>query len=944
MRSCIYNICFFFCIVPFVFCQLALNQMNTMIRISQQLDMANSPWNASKEPNVCHWKGVTCNSPANNSILSLSLSGFGLSNSSFLPMFCQINSLQSLNFSNNYLTSIPVEFFNSCGGIDGLRSLNFSNNQLAGSLPTFQNFSGLESLDFSFNNLTGNIDSQLNDLSSLKSLNLGFNRFSGSVPNRLGKSRVLERLQLFANNFSGVIPSDIGMYGNLILIDLSGNNLAGRIPETIGNLARLQSLILSSNQLTGVIPFGLSAIKTLQRFSANQNKFFGQIPSNITNFLNILDLSYNELTGRIPSDFLLPSKLQTVDLSYNRLEGPIPEIISPSLVRLRLGSNLLSGPIPPARFASLQNLTYLELENNSFTGMIPPEIGSCPKLALLSLFQNQLNGTVPMELGNLTNLQVLKLQHNKLGGAIPSVIGQLKMLTILNMSWNSLNGTIPSSVSNCVKLLNLNLQGNNLTGSIPYNISNLNSLVELQLGENKLYGRIPLMPLKLQISLNLSNNLFEGGIPKTLSGLDSLEVLDLSNNNFSGEIPDFLIQLSSLTQLILSNNQLSGVVPTFKQNVAINTSGNPGIRAAAKNSPVSSKNRKSIAVTIVITLAAAVLAVGVVAIVLLLISRRFYKVNDEQLQSWEIRSPPRVIQGNLLTANGIHRSNIDFYKAMEVVASPANIVLKTRFSTYYKAIMPSGASYYVKKLNWSDKIFQLSCHDKFEQELEVLGKLSNSNVMIPLAYVLTVDSAYLFYEFASKGTLYDILHGSLKNSLDWASRYSIAVGVAQGLAFLHGCTSSPILLLDLSSKSIVLKSLKEPQVGDIELCKVIDPSKSTGSLSTVAGSVGYIPPEYAYTMRVTMAGNVYSFGVVLLELLTGKAAVSEGTELAKWVSSNSVRPDKRDNILDFNISRTSVVIRNQMLAVLKVALNCVSVSPEARPKMKSVLRMILNAR
>ncbi|KAF2291006.1 hypothetical protein GH714_018261 [Hevea brasiliensis] len=285
------------------------------------------------------------------------------------------------------------------------------------------------------------------------------------------------------------------------------------------------------------------------------------------------------------------------------------------------------------------------------------------------------------------------------------------------------------------------------------------------------------MPVKLQIALNLSSNLFQGRIPNTLSRLGDLEILDLSNNKFSGEIPSFLTQLGSLTQLILSNNQLTGIIPDFKPWVSVNTSGNVGLTNVTKtnNSPEFMKKRKPPVLVVI-------LAIGAAALV------------GEDLPL------SLVIQGNLLTANAIHRSNIDFSKAMEAVADPWNIVLKTRFSTYYKATMPSGASYFVKKLNWSDKIFQLGSHDKFDQELEVLGKLSNSNVMAPLAYVLTVDSAFLFYEHAQKGTLFDVLHGKLGNALDWGSRYSIAVGVAQGLAFLHGYSSGPILSLTFQAE------------------------------------------------------------------------------------------------------------------------------------------------
>ncbi|KAG6675029.1 hypothetical protein I3842_15G078900 [Carya illinoinensis] len=836
-----FSLFFMFLFCPLVFSELPSNQRNAMIDLSNLLNKTDLSWNISKEP--CSWNRVTCSS-GNSSITEISLSGFSLSSSDFLPRLCKIDSLRRIDVSNNALTLIPEGFIKDCGKIGGLELLNISRNRLVGPLPTFQGFVGLKFLDLSFNSLNGNINLQLDGLIALKSLNLSANHFSGLIPTNLGKAMDLEQLELSANAFEGRIPDQIMGYQSLTLIDLGVNNLSGPVPDRIKDLSKLEVLILSSNNFRGQIPAAISNIRTLSRFAANQNHFEGTIPSGITRFLKNLDLSYNKLNGSIPTDMLSPSNLQSVDLSYNLLNGLIPSNISPSLVRLRLGSNSLDGPIPSSVFGKLEKLMYLELENNSLTELIPPELGSCLSLALLNLAGNNLTGTLPGQLGNLSHLQVMKLQSNRLVGEIPVEIALLQKLSTLNVSWNLLNGTIPSWISSMRNLVNVNLQGNSLSGSIPYDISRLNSLLELQLGENQLTGKIPVMPATLQIALNLSSNLFVGPIPDSFQRLTGLEVLDLSNNQLTGEIPTFLTEMRSLTRLLLSNNQLSGIIPKFPSWLTLEARGNEHLTntTTSNTSPKSAKKGKSVAAALLIGFAAALFAVGLVTGLAISISRRYYRVNDEQPQSAEDVPPPQVIQGNLLTANGIHRSNINFTKAMEAVAYSKNIMLKTKFSTYYKAIMPSGSSYFVKRINLSDKIFQFGSHDKFWRELEVLGKLSNSNVMTPLAYVLSVDNAYLFYEFFPKGTLFDVLHGSLENALDWASRYSIAVGVAQGLSFLQGCTSGPILLLDLSSRNIMLKSLKEPQIGDIELCKVIDPSKSTGSLSMVAGSVGYIPP------------------------------------------------------------------------------------------------------
>ncbi|KAF3438325.1 hypothetical protein FNV43_RR21087 [Rhamnella rubrinervis] len=363
--------------------------------------------------------------------------------------------------------------------------LSVSNNKL-GSIPVefvrdCGKIDGLKQLNFSKNRL-----------------NLIYNHFTGSLPTQLGKSKLLEELQLSMNKFLGRIPEEIFGYPNLKLIDLSQNNLSGSVPDRVGELSK---------------------------FEANQNEFGSVIPSGITKFLKNLDLRYNMLSGSIPSDLLSPPNLQSVDLSFNRLEGSLPVNMSSRLIKLRLGNNKLSGTIP-ASFARLQNLTYLELENNGFTKVNPPELGSCQSLALLNLAQNRLMGSLPVQLGKQS--WRFHTQHHEFH-------------------------------------------------DFP---------LELQLGKNQLSGYIPEMPRNLQIALNLSNNLFKGPIPKNLAGLTGLEVLDLSNNKFSGEIPSFLTQLKSLTQLLLTNNSLSGDIPKFNWWVVVEISGNTDLTNLTTGTPV----------------------------------------------------------------------------------------------------------------------------------------------------------------------------------------------------------------------------------------------------------------------------------------------------------------------------------------------------------------------
>lgn len=853
-------LCLFFFFSVFLSCfhvcfpELSSTQTNTMMELSRILNILE--WNLpGSERNPCLWEGVICSRPENSSVISLSLSGLDLSNSSFLPLVCQIQTLESLDVSNNSLSSIPDGFITNCGTLVGL---NLSRNQVS-SFP-FRNLSRLEVLDISYNRLSGNIrEYGFDGLVQLKNLSLNFNKLAGSVPTSLAKTLV--NLEVSHNQLSGSIPEGIEDYQELRLIDLGDNQLNGPLPGSLGNLPKLETLLLSNNTgLNGSIPESLSRIQTLRRFAANKNRFTGAIPSGITKHLENLDLSFNLLNGSIPDDLLSQPQLVSVDLSSNRLAGWLPKSISHSLVRLRLGSNELTGSVPPAAFVSgsvQMKLTYLEMENNRLTGHIPPSFGDLASLNLLNLERNQFTGTIPPSLGNITSLQGLKLQQNKLSGEIPDDIGLLSKLLILDMSWNSLSGSIPSSLSKLRELTNMKLQGNNLSGAIPESIGDLTSLLELQLGQNKLRGMIPMiMPPKLQISLNLSTNMFQGPIPSTtsFSKLDRLEVLDLSNNNFSGDIPQDLTTLISLRQLILSNNQLTGNTPKFTHNVSIDVTGNPGIIEITDDGVfIKPSGKKSKQVAIGVTALVVALVIIITVIMLKLLPNGGGGVNssmqaddpDEEEGSTVL---PEVIHGKLLTSNSLHKSNINFNKAVEAVAHAP--LFKTMFWSYYTVVMPSGSSYFIKKLNTRDRVFQQQASsEQLELDLEMLGKLHHSNVMVPLAYLLYSQGLLLFYEFAHTHTLYDLLHNHPTHLVDWTSRYSIALGIAQGICYLHGSSSSksntsrePILVPDLSSKKIMLKSLTEPLVADIELFKVIDPSRSNSSLSAVAGTIGYIPP------------------------------------------------------------------------------------------------------
>ncbi|KAI8533905.1 hypothetical protein RHMOL_Rhmol10G0046800 [Rhododendron molle] len=885
--------------------EIPSNQRNTMINLYNLLQKNTDeyffPWNSTRDP--CSWKGVTCN-VHNSSITQFSLQLFSLSNPDFLPVLCQIDTLESIDLSNNYLSSIPSGFMTNCGKLSGLRGLNFSRNRLSGSLPNFDgflklefldlsqnylsgtislqmdglvnlkllslgynqfigslpNFDGflkLEFLDLSHNSLSGMISLQMDGLVSLKLLSLGYNQFTGFVPTHLGKSMVLERLGLCCNHFVGKIPEDIANYSNLIEIDLSYNNLSGSIPDRFRELPNLQVLILSSNSFSGGIVKFLSSIQTLSVFAANQNSFSGAIPPGLTKFLRVLYLSYNQLNGSIPSDLLYQPNLQKVDLSYNSLEGSVPENISSSLVRLRLGNNRLNGTIPSSSLGGHQNLTYFELDNNSLGGPIPPELGFCKSLALLNLAKNQLTGVLPVELVNLTKLEELKLEANNLVGEIPSEITQLQLLRKLNVSWNSLNGSIPPSVLMLQNLEHLDLRENNLSGSVPESFGHLNSLMELQLGSNELGGRIP----------------------ETLSRLEHLEVLNLSNN------------------------RLTGIIPRFHLGVWVDTTGNPDLANPTEPSGPSptQKTTKTLSALLVAVIGvASTLVISIGAFVVLWIYKK-----DAQIQSEEHFE-------NVLTPNDVHRSNID-----------------GGYGNVYRAQLPGGKVVVFKKLHrfeGEDPIFD-RC---FRNEVQMLTNVRHKSIVKLYGFCLHNRCMFLVYEYMEKGSLFCTLRFDVEAfEIGWIQRVKIVEAMAHALSYLHHDCTPPIVHRDISSNNILLNSQLEAFVADFGTAKLVHPNSSNQFI--FAGTYGYIAPEVAYTMVAIEKCDVYSFGVVALETIMGRHPQDVLATLASPPSQNMMITD----ILDPHLPPpTNPIIAGNIVLVATMAFSCLHQRPKSRPTMR----------
>ncbi|KAF8020581.1 hypothetical protein BT93_G1116 [Corymbia citriodora subsp. variegata] len=488
----------------------------------------------------------------------------------------------------------------------------------------------------------------------------------------------------------------------------------------------------------------------------------------------------------------------------------------------------------------------------------------------------------------------------------------------------SLSGTLSPSIGNLTNLQIMLLQNNNITGPLPPELGRLSKLR----------------------TLDLSNNFFTGEIPSSLGHLKSLQYMRLNNNSLSGAFPSALANMTQLAFLDLSYNNLSGPVPRILAKT-FNIVGNPQICATgtepdcygtqlmpmsmslntSQTLPSSKHESHKVALALASSIGCVCLIILAFGILLWLRQRQnqptFFDVKDGHHEETSL--------GNLRRFH---------FRELQIATnnfSSKNILGKGGFGHVYKGVLQDGTLVAVKRLKDANAV---GGEIQFQTEIEMISLAVHRNLLRLYGFCITPAEKLLIYPFMSNGSVASRLKG--KPVLDWGTRKRIALGAARGLLYLHEQCDPKIIHRDVKAANILLDDYCEAVVGDFGLAKLLDHQDSHVT-TAVRGTVGHIAPEYLSTGQSSEKTDVFGFGILLLELITGQRALEFGKAanqkgaMLDWVKK--IHQEKKLEMLVDKDLRSNYD-RIELEEIVQVALLCTQYLPAHRPKMSEVVRML----
>jgi len=905
------------------------------------------------------------------------------------PEIGNCTQLRLLNVQGNQITGlVPDEI----GGLRNLECLGLGKNQLYGNLPqSLTMCTELYLLDASRNQFSGLIPSWLSKLQSLQFLVMHSNSFTGDIPIELfSSSSNLLHLDLGHNNLSGFIPPEIGNLGALRFLRLSRNQLTGSVPSTIGNLSQVTAIDLSGNLLTGSIPATIGELQNLLWLQMSENLLSGSIPGELSNCGSLLwlNLYQNQLTGEIPATFSLLGQMANITFANNRKNLQWPPV---DLSECSILSSWIPGYYAPP-FTNLiwilnrqwcqkgwekilrgekqaVALSYWQLSSNNLTGQIP-EFSTSSPLACLLLGENSLSGPIPSSIGNL-HAYIINVSRNEISGSIPDSLcnnnSLSQKLQTLDLSHNNLSGGIPSSIVNLTALSLFNISYNpDLTGPLPEANQFVTFGPDIYVGDTKLCfylnptwenvsawtgdnlpERCPTDPTSSSGNSGFAASPASAVMPKHLKLIVTLTVSVL------GCLTALLLVLSGLLCASCKSWRKKQLLLLRRQDVELNSkklgsdqlvsgSGKSSTRGSSSSGSSSWGRRFSL-------------------------QRR--RVKTIPVEFFDGVNLPPCLQS--LTYSDLLLATDGF--------SDANVIGDGGFGIVYKARLgPDNTQVAIKKLFKNG----VQGEREFQAEMETLGNIRHQNLVPLLGYCCRHKERLLVYKFMENGSLDHWLYSApaaaadhqnrvLSNldsntkkplpsaaaaavataassssssssqlQLDWSTRLRIAHGTARGLCFLHHECVPMIIHRDMKVSNILLDEELDARLTDFGLARLLD-LPNTHVSTIIAGTPGYVAPEYSQTWKATTKGDVYSFGVVLLELVAGKrptapefSAVEPGANLVDWVRF-LVAANRQHEVCDKAVLETAGDPR-QVGEFLALALSCTLDSASKRPTMIQV--------